>query len=52
MDANGYWNLNFEFVTVIFGYVNPSADPWTSSSHWTLLNIRQLDFISSLPFWM
>ena len=27
-----------------FGYVNPSADPWTSSSYWTLLNIRQLDF--------
>jgi hypothetical protein len=35
---------------VNLGYVNPSADPRTSSSYWTLLNIANL--ISFLPFWM
>ncbi len=48
--VTGIWT--FEFVTLIFGYVNPSADPWTPSSHWTLLNIVNWILISSLPFWM
>jgi hypothetical protein len=34
-----------------FDYVNPSADPWTSSSYWTLLNIVNwiLFFVFSHP---
>jgi hypothetical protein len=33
---------------VVFGYVNPSADTWTSSSYWTLLNI--VNWILFHPF--
>jgi hypothetical protein len=33
---------------VVFGYVNPSADPWTSSSHGTLLNF--VNWILFHPF--
>ena len=38
------------FVSPIFGASKFVSQ--LSSSYWTLVNIHQLDFISSLPFWM
>ena len=44
-------------VDVVVYFVSPISGAskfvsQLSSSYWTLVNIHQLDFISSLPFWM